>query len=105
MLISSAMNWLTLLLSFVGLLTITLVIWLAFRLYFSRNARYKRRLKRRNDLQWAKDKARQRRMLEARMKEVHEEGLRWKEAPVLDETADRSWSRAREERIFDQDEA
>lgn len=105
MLISSSVYWLTLLLIFVGALAAASVTWLAFRLYLSRKARYRRRLRRRNELQRAVDRARQRRMLEARMREVHEQGLRWKEAPVPDEAQDRSLGRAREESLTGHDQA
>lgn len=100
-----SMRWLTLLLILAGALAAASVTWLAFRFYLGRKARYGRRLRRRNELQRAEDRARQRRMLEARMREVHEEGLRWREAPVPDEAQDRSWGRAREERLFGHDEA
>jgi len=99
------MDWWTLLLIFLGLLTIASATWLAFRFYLGRDARYKRRLERRNELQRAKDKVRQRSMLEARMREVHEQGLRWMEAPPPAEAQDRSWGRAKEERLTGQDEA
>jgi hypothetical protein len=104
MLTSRIMDWWTLLLTSLGLLTASSSAWLAFRFYLGRDARYRRRLERRNELQRASDKVRQRRMLEARMREVHEQGLRWKEAPLPAEAEDRSWGRAKEERLTGRDE-
>ena len=99
------MGWWTLTLVSVGLLAVASVAWLAFRLYLGRDARYRRRLKRRNELQRASDRSRQGRMLEARMREVHERGLRWEEAPPPAEAEDRSWGRAGAERLPGRDEA
>jgi len=97
------MYWGTLLLISVGLLGAT--AWVVFRFYLSRGARYRRRLARRNEIDWARERVRQKRLLEARMREIHGQELRWKEAPVPEEASDRSWSRAGEERIPGRDEA
>jgi uncharacterized membrane protein YccC len=99
------MGWAGLLLTIVGILLAAAGSWLVFRRYLSRDARYRRRLRQRHELQRASDRERQGRMLEARMREVHEQGLRWKEAPLPDEALDRSWSRAREESLTIQEEA
>ena len=98
------MGWGALLLTLLGVLVVAAGSWLAFRRYLSRDARYRRRLMRRHEVQRARDRARQGRMLEARMREVHVQGLRWEEAPVPDEALDRSLGRAREERLFGRDE-
>lgn len=99
------MSWGTLLLISVGLLGVLATAWVVFRLYLSRGARYRRRLKRRNEMDWERERARQKRMLEARMREIHGKELRWKEAPVPEQATDRSWIRAGEERLSGQDEA
>lgn len=104
MLTSALMGWWTLTLVSLGLLAGASGVWLAFRLYLGRDARYRRRLKRRQELQRASDRARQGRVLEARMREVHEQGLRWREAPPPAEAEDRSWGLAREERLTGRDE-
>jgi hypothetical protein len=80
-------------------------IWVVFRCYLSRDARYKRRLKRRNEMDWERERARQKRMLEARMREIHGQELRWKEAPPPGEALGRSWGRAGQERLPERDEA
>jgi len=99
------MYWGTLLLILVGLLGVASASWVVFRFYLSRGARYRRRLKRRNEMDWERQRLRQKRMLEARMREIHGEELRWREAPVPEEASDRSWSRAAEERLPGRDEA
>jgi hypothetical protein len=99
------MDWRTLSLILVGLLVLVTASWLAFRRYLGRDARYRRRLKRRNELQRASDRVRQQRMLEVRMHEVHEQGLRWREAPAPAEALDKSWSRSGQEELRGQDEA
>jgi hypothetical protein len=99
------MGWGALLLILAGVLVLAAGSWAVFRRYLSRDARYRRRLRRRHELQRASDRARQRRMLEAQMREVHEQGLRWKEAPAPDEALDRSWGRRREESLTSRDEA
>jgi hypothetical protein len=99
------MNWGTLLLISVSLLGVASAAWVVFRFYLSRDARYRRRLKRRNEMDWERERVRQKRMLEARMREIHGKELRWKEAPVPEEASDRSWSRAEEESLPGRDEA
>jgi hypothetical protein len=99
------MHWSVLLLISLALLGAATGLWVVFRLYLSRDARYQRRLRRRNELDWEHEQVRQQRMLEARMRELHGKELRWREAPVPDEAIDRSWSRAEEERLPWRDEA
>jgi hypothetical protein len=93
------------LLILVGLFGAASGAWIVFRLYVSRDARYRRRLRRRNEIDWESEQVRQQRMLEARMRELHGKELKWREAPVPDEALDRSWSRAEEERLPWRDEA
>lgn len=99
------MYWGTLLLLSVGLLGAALAVWAVHRFYLSRDARYRRRLKRRNEIDWESERMRQRRMLEARMREIQGQELRWKEAPLPEEASDRSWGRAEQERPSGRDEA
>ena len=99
------MYWGTLLLLSAGLLGVVSAVWVVFRFYLSRDARYRRRLRRRNEIDWENERARQKRMLESRMREIHGQELRWKEAPLPEEATDRSWSRAGEERLPGRDEA
>jgi|GEM_PF-3876508 len=72
---------------------LALTSWFVFRLYLSREARYARRLRRRQELQIAADRVRQRRMLEVRMREVHERGLRWSEDYPQAESFEGRWRR------------
>ena len=99
------MYWGTILLLSAGLLGVALAAWVVFRFYLSRDARYRRRLKRRNEMQWESERERQKRMLESRMREIHGEELRWRDAPPPEEASDRSWSSAGEERLPGTDEA
>jgi hypothetical protein len=105
MLTSELMGWWTLTLVSLGLIAAVSVVWLAFRFYLGRDARYRRRLERRNELRRASDRVTQGRLLEARMREVHAQGLRWEEAPPPAEAEDRSLGRAAEERLTGHDEA
>lgn len=93
MLTSALTGWWTLVLVSLGLLGAASGVWLAFRFYLGREARYRRRLERRNELRRASERATQARLLESRMREVHGQGLRWQEAPPPDEARDRSWGR------------
>jgi hypothetical protein len=85
------MIWRTLLYLSASLPVLAALWWFVFRPFLSRDARYLRRLKRRHELQLASDRARQQRMLESRMREVHEQGLRWEEVGAHAETPDREW--------------
>ena len=85
------MDWRILLYLLTGLPVLAALWWFVFRPFLSRDARYLRRLKRRHELQLASDRARQQRMLESRMREVHAQGLRWEEVSAHVETPDREW--------------
>lgn len=83
----------------VSLALVIVVGWVVFRAFLSRDARYERRLKHRNESHWEAEKERQERLLEARMHEIHGKGLRWMDAPVPDEESDRRWGKAAEEKL------
>jgi hypothetical protein len=91
------MFFLILLMVLIGIVSIAGIV--VFRRYLDKDARYERRLRRRNQIDWENEKLRQERLLEARMHEIHGQGLRWNEDIGSEEISDRSWGRAIEERI------
>lgn len=77
---------------------------LVFSRFLSRDARYRRRLKKRNEEDWKAERLRQERLLEARMQEIHGKELGWRDASIPGKSFDRSWTAAREELLDIRDE-